>query len=262
MSVHRSDEPDGLVGDLCEVLASPLADPLAPEIVSVPTRGIERWITERIALTFGERGPEDGICANIEFPFPRRLTSDLLSTDPAARASIEAWARARVVRQIDHLIRGHAGEDWMWVITRFIRGLDDGASAGVQRLRAANRVERLFSGYARYRPELLEAWTAGSDVASNGDPIDASAVWQPTLWRHLRAAIGTPPLHEVLPAALASLRTGAAVDLPERISVYGITAIDPVDLSVLDAVSGYADVHLFVLHPSPTLWSAIAGSTS
>ncbi|MCJ7779451.1 MAG: exodeoxyribonuclease V subunit gamma, partial [Acidimicrobiia bacterium] len=77
--IHRSDHPDLLVDALCDVVASPLGDPFATEVIAVPTRGIDRWLTERIASTFADRGIGDGIAANIEFPFPHRLVVGVLS---------------------------------------------------------------------------------------------------------------------------------------------------------------------------------------
>jgi exodeoxyribonuclease V gamma subunit len=43
------------------------------------------------------------------------------------------------------------------------------------------------------------------------------------------------------------------------VSIYGLTAVDPFDLEMLVAVGATRDVHLHVLHPSPGLWSQIAG---
>ena len=47
--VHRSDRADGLVEALRVLLAQPPADPFAREVVCVPTRGMERWLTQRTA---------------------------------------------------------------------------------------------------------------------------------------------------------------------------------------------------------------------
>ena len=55
------------------MLASAPADPFAQEVVAVPTRGIERWLTQRIAAELADRTSGDGVCANVEFPSPRRL---------------------------------------------------------------------------------------------------------------------------------------------------------------------------------------------
>ena len=55
ISVHVAAHPDVLVGRLCDLLATPLDDPFATELVAVPTRGIERWLTQRIASELGTR---------------------------------------------------------------------------------------------------------------------------------------------------------------------------------------------------------------
>jgi len=76
LHVHRSDRADDLVAQLAELVATPLPDPMQAEVVSVPTRGIERWLTQRLSGRLGAReGREDGICANVVFPFPGVLVS-------------------------------------------------------------------------------------------------------------------------------------------------------------------------------------------
>ncbi|HXN60105.1 MAG TPA: exodeoxyribonuclease V subunit gamma, partial [Acidimicrobiales bacterium] len=89
LRVHRSDRTDALVAMLADLVAEPLDDPMTPEVVSVPTRGIERWLTQRLSATLGARpGGHDGVCANISFPFPGSLISEALAlasgTDPKA----------------------------------------------------------------------------------------------------------------------------------------------------------------------------------
>ena len=51
---------------------------------------------------------------------------------------------------------------------------------------------------------------------------------------------------------------GARIGVPERVAMYGLTAADPLDLAVLAAVGDTTDVDLYLLHPSPGLWSAAA----
>ncbi|MEA2023165.1 MAG: exodeoxyribonuclease V subunit gamma [Actinomycetota bacterium] len=253
--IHRSDHPDLLVDALCDVIAPPLDDPFTAEIIAVPTRGIDRWLTQRIASTLADRGIGDGIAANIEFPFPHGFVTDVLSQLPDTARSIDAWSTRSVVSHLERIIDDHHDDDWMWLIARFVEGPDGDASDGAQRLRAAQKIGRLFSSYARYRPRMVSAWTAGDDVGPDGGPIAEAAAWQPRLWRLLYDQIGVPPLAETLPGALASLRSGTAgVGLPERISIYGVTAFDPVDVAVFEAIGDATDMHLFLLHPSPSLW--------
>jgi hypothetical protein len=67
---HVAPRPDPLVALLCEQLAEPPDDLFERAVVAVPTRGIERWLTQQIAVGFAERGVGDGICANVDFPSP------------------------------------------------------------------------------------------------------------------------------------------------------------------------------------------------
>lgn len=255
LRIHRADHPISLVGALCDLVAEPLGSPFTTECVVVPTRGIERWLTEQIATEFGARGLGDGIAANIEFPFPYRVVEDVLSHIPEMALSNEAWAQRAIVLRLEQIIDEYANEKWMWLITRFVAGPDGDRSDGAQRLGAAQKIQRLFAAYGRYRPAMLDAWSAGKNVGPTGDAIDEAARWQPMLWRVLREQTNVAAPHEALPAAVDALRGGAGTaELPSRISVYGATSLSPVDLAVFDAISSSVDVHLFLLHPSPALW--------
>ena len=71
LHIHRAERADGLVNALGELLAAPLGDPFAAEVVAVPTRGMERWLTQRLSSGLGAQpGRADGICARVEFPTP------------------------------------------------------------------------------------------------------------------------------------------------------------------------------------------------
>ncbi len=264
LRVHRGDHPTLLVDALCDLLEVPPADPFVPEVVAVPTRGIERWLTQQIADTFATRGVGDGVCANVEFPFPGRLVRDVLVQAPQVRPMVEGWRRREVVRHLDELIEANRHEEWLWLLARFIAepGPADGSTDTAQRLAAAQKIARLFATYARRRPDMIRAWAGGNDIGPDGETIPGHAAWQPRLWRLLRAAVGEPSLPEVLPGALDAIRAGAVeLALPPRISVYGLTAVDPMDLAVLDALGATTEVHLFTLHPSPGLWGAVAAAT-
>ena len=113
----------------------------------------------------------------------------------------------------------------------------------------------LFDRYALHRPEMVRAWAGG---ARGETPTQ----WQAELWRRLRARIGVPDLAERVDAACARLRADPAlVDLPPRISIFGLTRLPAGQLHVLNALAAGRDVHLFLLHPSPRLWDNLAEAT-
>ena len=71
LQIHRAERADRLVDALGELLSAPLADPFATEIVSVPTRGVERWLAQSLATRLGSSPDRtDGICAGVRVPVP------------------------------------------------------------------------------------------------------------------------------------------------------------------------------------------------
>ena len=64
LHIHRAERADTLAAALAELLTEPLDDVFAEEVVAVPARGIERWLTQRMSHHLGARsGRHDGICA-------------------------------------------------------------------------------------------------------------------------------------------------------------------------------------------------------
>ena len=251
--VRPRSRPDELVGLLVDLLTDPLADPLTTEVVAVPTRGIERWLTQRISSDLSQRGVGDGVCANVDFPSPKRLVYAVLRSVPELAASLDAWEGHTLVGHVLDALDAHRSEDWLWLLDRYIGETDTQAAS--QRLNAARKVALLFTAYARRRPDMVRRWAAGEDAGPDGVPIPEAAAWQPQLWRIVGDAADSPSLPELLPEALDPIRAGAIrPDLPPRLAVYGLTALDPMDLQVLEAVALQRDVYLYLLNPSPALW--------
>ncbi len=97
------------------------------------------------------------------------------------------------------------------------------------------------------------AWAGGEP-----DAAAAAAIWQAELWRRLRLRIGVDsPAERILAASARIAESGAGIDLPPRLSLFGLTRLPASQLSVLQAVAVWRDVHLFLLHPSGPLWDKI-----
>src|SRR3954469_16778053 len=112
LHVHRSDRADGLIDALRALLAEPPADPFAPEVVAVPTRGMERWLTQRMSAVLGASpGRGDGICANVEFPFPRRLTGAAVAAASGIEPDEDPWLPERLVWPLLEVADASLGEE-------------------------------------------------------------------------------------------------------------------------------------------------------
>jgi exodeoxyribonuclease V gamma subunit len=265
LHLHRADRADRLADALAGLLARPLGDPFDPELVAVPTRGMERWLAQRLSATLGaSAGRRDGICAGVEFPPPRTLLGGALALASGIDPDRDPWLPERAVWPLLEVVEANAGEPWLAPLARAVGLAGDGEPAERrrgQRLTVISHVAALFHRYGRYRPEVLEAWAAGHDVDGAGGALPERLRWQAELWRALRECIGQPSPAERLGPALARLREEPeVVALPERLAGFGLTRLAAADRAVIGALAAAREVHLFLLHPSPALWASLAGT--
>ena len=272
LNLHRSERADVLVDALGDLLVRPLSDPLAPEIVAVPTRGVERWLTQRLSHRLGTSGSgEDGVCANIDFSSPRDLLREVVAAAYGAEPDADPWRPERSVWPIIDLIDRHGEDPALALLQAHLKAatpLDRrGEMQPVRRFAVARHLSELFDRYSLHRPGMVRSWasatraTSATDNASvNYEPsvTDETYAWQAHLWRILRAEIGSPsPAERAVDVAQRLIDEPEASGLPERLSIFGLTRLPATYLEILTALSCHRDVHLWLLHPSGVLWEKV-----
>ena len=253
LHVHRAERADGLVRALAGLLAEPAGDPFAPEVISVPTRGMERWLAQRLSGQLGVTpGRHDGVCANVAFPFPRALVRDAVAIAAGVDPETDPWLPERAVWPLLEVVEDSLEEPWLRSLAVHLGARDDAARRG-RRFAAVRHLAELFDGYALHRPEMVRGWAAG-DVE-----LPDAARWQALLWRRLLQRLATASPADRLQVACDRLVAEPAVlELPERVSLFGLTRLPRGYLDILEALASGRDVHLFLLHPSPVLWDKVA----
>ncbi len=251
LHIHRAERADGLADALGELLATPLADPFAPEVVSVPTRGMERWLSQRLSSSLGASpGRRDGVCANVLFPTPRRLIGDAIAAASRVDPDSDPWLPERAVWPLLEVVGDGLGRPWLHKLSTHLGYGDDEPDPVKQtrRLSVVRHLAELFDRYSLHRPEMVRAWAAGDLPPATA----TDAAWQARLWCALRERIGLPGPAERLETACAVLREdGSCLELPPRVALFGLTRLPSGDLQILRALAAERDVHLFLLHPSP-----------
>ena len=267
LHIHRAERADALVAALGSLVVEPLDDPMAAEVVAVPTRGVERWLTQRLSTRLGAtEGRADGVCANIEFPFPGTLIGGAVATATGVERDADPWVAARSVWPLLEVIDAALGEQWLDPLARHLGATgneadDDPAFFGrrARRFGSARHLADLYDRYGVHRPAMLRAWAAKEDSDGAGRPLAEQWVWQAELWRRLRDRIGLASPAERLDDACTALRDDpGVVELPARLSLFGLTRLPASVLAVLRALAVHRDVHLFLLHPSDALWQRVA----
>ena len=235
--LFTSNRLEILADALAEVLSVPLSSPLDPEVIVVQSRGMERWISMELAR-------RQGVCANVQFPFPNTFVYDALkkafpdiSGQTPFDPKILTW---RIMEILPSLISRPGFESLMSY-------LGDG-EGGLRLFQLSQRVADLFDQYLLFRYEMMLDWDQGKENH-----------WQAVLWRKLlkgyeaqhRAALGK--------AFIERLENPAAQipDLPERVSVFGISTLPRFHLHVLSSLSRFIQVDLFLMNPCREFWGDI-----
>jgi exodeoxyribonuclease V gamma subunit len=251
LHLHRGERTDLLADGLGALLAQPLDDPFATELVLVPARGVERWLSQRLSHVLGRGSGADGVCAGVEFRNPRSLLAEITGTTDE-----DPWAPDAMVWPLLEVIDESLDEPWCATLAthlgRFETSDEERELRLGRRYAVARRIAGLFASYASQRPALLVDWLDGNvDLPSDVD-------WQPPLWRALADRVRADPPHLRQQKTVARLRE-SPLDLPPRLSLFGHTRLPCTEIELIAALATHHDLHLWLPHPSDALWRALAG---
>ncbi len=221
-----------LADDLVARFARPVEDPFAQPLVVVPGPGVQRWLSQQVAL--GSDSAR-GICAGVSFSPLSSLETMLSGDDPRD----DAWSPERLVWPILSLAEsGLAG----------LEPLARNLQASEQRYANALRVARLLARYTRHRPDLGPAWSGAHDAADLGLGFDA---WQATLWRALHTIVDGPDPAQRRQDLVRGLAEGrVAVPWP-WVGVFAPRRLTAGDADLLRALGSRVEVVVWLALPGP-----------
>ncbi len=238
MFLYQSNRLENLFAHWRAVVARPLADPLAPEIVVVHNQGMAQWLARQTALA-------EGIAANLHFPLPGRFFWDLLHQLTDSPHQEDLFERPILLWRISRLLPRFLDTPAFTELDTYLRDDDDGR----KRHQLASRIADLFDQYMVYRPDLLARWLR--PILNEG--------WQATLWRALTES-GAPIRAQLAERFRDLLGGDDALDLPHRIHFFGVNALAPAYVDILFRLSGHSEIHLFHLSPCRQYWSELVSA--
>lgn len=259
LTIHRAERADALIEPLTELLLEPPADPFAPDVIAVPSKGVERWVMQQLSLRLGAARGWDGVAANITFPSPTLLFDDVMSSLRGHAAGTDPWTGNQLVWAVLAVMDDCVTEPWCAMLAHHLGHDDaDASHRHGRRFSTALQLARLFSSYTEARPSMIIDWSRGDDSDGFGIDLRDDMAWQAAFWRRLRGRIGAPSSAESLAASCTTLREQPhLIGLPARLSVFGPTRMPRNQLAILEALAAGRDVHLWLTHPSPLMWEAL-----
>lgn len=241
LRLFTSNRLETLADKLALAMRRPPRSPLQPEVIVVRNKGMERWLKLELAA-------RNGICAHCEFHFPEQFVARVFHAALPDTKNLPLLSRDVMAWRLHRALAGVRDRPGFEPVAHYL-GADNDER---KRLQLAGKLANLFDQYLIFRPEMMLDWDAAR--LAQGD-----AAWQAELWRAI-----SDDARERHPAALA--RTLADVlaedsstlaDIPERISVFGVSALPPFHVELLAALAGRIEVNLFLLQPSQEYWGDI-----
>ena len=236
--LHTSNRMENLAEALADVIRRPLRSALEPEIILVQSQGMARWLKLQLAQ-------QHGICCNYRFPFPRAFSYEAFKAVLGNLPAEEAYDPEVLIWQVMKTVPRFLDQPGFEAVKNYL-----GTEHDERKLyQLADRIANVFDQYLVFRPELIRQWEAGDDHG-----------WQAKLWREVSG-----PFRDQHPAALQfrfieHLEKSSApiVGLPERIAIFGVSALPPFYLRIFAALSRHVEVSLYLLQPCEQFWGYIS----
>lgn len=240
LRLYQSDKLEFLA-EFLTADPSPPISPFEPETIIVPSLGMGRWLSLRLADRLG-------ICANVRFQLPASFVWSLLGQFLGELPGRSPFSCEVLTFRILDWLGLPANLERTPRLSGYLQNGDE-----LRRFQLARRIADLFDQYLMYRPDWITAWESGETLGLGGDEH-----WQALLWRDLTAAETTPHRAQYLNELKTVLESDSAADrLPRRITVFGVSSLPPAFLDVLNALAKHTEVDLYALDPCRAYWGEI-----
>ena len=247
LRIIQSNRMEALQTQFNAVLAlAPLDSLFKKEVVLVQSPGMSQWLKIGICETVG-------VSAQIDFPLPSsfiwRLYQSLLSDIPNESAFNKPNLAWKIVSLLPNCLTLPDYEP----LKKYLEDDSDGPKC----FSLCEKIADVFDQYLMYRPDWLALWEEGHDALPDTDV--SAAPWQPDLWRklvHYTNELGQSPWHRanMHRNLLTAIETAPSHLLPERISIFGISALPPSQIEIFNALAKRTDVLLYLFNPSEHYW--------
>ncbi len=238
-----SNQTEKLAGILAEGLLAGedgyrASDPLRKTRIIVQSQGMEIWLKQYLV--------KSGVpVINFEYPFVLKGVKDILAANfgfQEVEKVFRRYSESAMIWSIDSVLRDDAGSFFTILPAA---GME---SAAIQRFEFARCAASEFDRLQTYRPEILEAWEAGKDIACSGYLEQL-----PELWRRLRAVnADCPCTRSLLIKNFLQLPQPANV---EPLSVFGIGAMPEMYFQVFAKNASVNTVNFFYTNICREYWS-------
>lgn len=270
LKFYPSNRTENLAFVICEIMRrKPLEKVFDHEKIIIQSYGMGTWLQQQVAS-------ELGIAAMIDCSMPASFVWSLAEAVLPDYVAGQSFEKRNLRWQIFEVLPKKLSDEKYHQLSKYLRSRTESVSENSSLLATfelASAIADIFDGYQNYRPDWLQAWelglTASTPLAEIFGQGKVSAQlaeiesWQSDLWRSVFPDIAlTERRHRAslfieLERALKRLPKGTGIGLPERVFVFGLSALPPRMLSVIKALAEHIDVHVLVSNPCRYYWGDV-----
>jgi exodeoxyribonuclease V gamma subunit len=227
----------------CLVKENHTGNPFEPETILVQSRGMQRWLSMRIAESLG-------VVSNFRFPFPNTFIHELFGCSLGVKPD-KGYSPERLSFRIMGIIETIMDDALFATLKKYFS--DDKSCLKLVQL--SRQIADAFDQYLVFRPEIILGWDSGKRFFA-GSSEEITEEWQAVIWNRITEDLGAHAAR-LRQDFFSKLEEGKPDGLPGRISIFGISHLPYFHLEILRAFSTVADVHLFLLNPCRQFWMDI-----
>ena len=241
MRIVESNRLEVLADDLLGHWPKPANGDLSAVSIVVPSLGMGRWLTFRIASAFS-------VCAQVEFVYPATYVWSLFAAILPELSGQSPFDPAALTWRIYRLFGRIRPSTDLEPLSAYLSHAEPR-----DRLALARRVASLYAEVLAMRPEWAPNWQRGR--LNKAEPPEHER-WLASLWRLLAREISAAGDLHPRDAVFARLKqdADAARVLPPRITIFGVPHIAPLYQSVFQSLADYTEVTAYLINPSPEFW--------
>ena len=235
LKVVYSNDMVQLAAQLAELQQTQPLPPLEAETVIVQSNELARWLSLFLAN-------QHGIASHIDFPYPSAYIWALFRQVLPDIPKQSAYSTDAMAWRIYELLPNCRHESGFEPINNYLGQQND----QLKLYALSHRIADSFDQYLMYRPDWIQAWEQGEKPH-----------WQAMLWQLLTEGDSQPKhranlLHQ-LKIYLSTIQQ-RPTELPERIAIFGLSALPPVYLELFELMAVHCDIDLYFLSPSEHYW--------
>ena len=237
LTIYTSNNMEILAEQLARIVREPMPSPISSEIIIVQSRGMERWVSMELAM-------HNGVCANCFFPFPNLFLQQIFKKFIPDMPDESVFDPVTMTFRIMKILPTCSNLPGFESLKRYL--VDD--VKGMKLFQISQKTADLFDQYLVFRPEMIFRWEKGKEDH-----------WQAQLWREISS--GKENLHRarMRKTLLEKIKKQPheIKNLPDRISIFGISYLPPFHLDTFIEISRLSQVNLFLMNPCREYWAEI-----